>query len=70
MLIRLHEKEFKVSPGNNGAFWQEVAKGTWESDTFAIFDRFLGRQHSCLDIGAWIGPTLCRKLADSTGSEP
>ncbi|MFI4868052.1 MAG: FkbM family methyltransferase [Steroidobacterales bacterium] len=73
MLISLQNKEFKVSPGKNGAFWREVAKGTWESDTFAIFDRFLDRQHSYIDIGAWIGPTLlygCQLAKSAYAVEP
>ena len=73
MLISLHDKRFEVSPGRNGAFWQEVAKGAWESDTFAIFDRFLDSQHSYIDIGAWIGPTLlygCQIAKIAYGLEP
>jgi FkbM family methyltransferase len=39
------------------AFWDRVEQGTWEPLTYLVFDRFLDREHSCLDIGAWIGPT-------------
>jgi len=73
MLIKLHAKEFSVSPGNNGDFWQALAKGTWETETFAILERFLDRQHSYLDIGAWIGPTLlygCQFAKLAYGLEP
>jgi FkbM family methyltransferase len=73
MLIRLRNKQFQVSAGRNAAFWQEVASGAWESDTFAIFDRFLDRQHSYIDIGAWIGPTLlygCQLAKRTYGLEP
>jgi hypothetical protein len=41
MLIRVHNKEFKVSLGRFDFFWQGVAKGDWESDPFAIVDRIL-----------------------------
>lgn len=39
------------------AFWDRVENGDWEPLTFRVFDRFLDAGHSCLDIGAWIGPT-------------
>jgi FkbM family methyltransferase len=73
MFIALHDKTFEVIPGAHGAFWQEVNRGTWESDTFAIFDRFLDDQHSYIDIGAWIGPTLlygCQIAKIAYGLEP
>lgn len=38
-------------------FWDRVENGDWEPDTYRVFDRFLDARHSCLDIGAWIGPT-------------
>jgi FkbM family methyltransferase len=58
LIISLHDKQFEVSPGHHGSFWRDVSTGAWESDTFAIFDRFLDSEHSYIDIGAWIGPTL------------
>lgn len=39
------------------AFWDRVEHGTWEPLTYSVFDRFLDPEHSCIDIGAWIGPT-------------
>jgi len=38
-------------------FWKMFADGSWEPSTFEIFDRFLDRQETFVDIGAWIGPT-------------
>ncbi len=73
MLIHLRDRKFQVSPGGYDAFWAKVTRGTWESDTFAIFDRFLDRQHSYIDIGAWIGPTLlygCQLAKAAYGLEP
>jgi FkbM family methyltransferase len=58
MQIQAHGKHFKVSPANHMSFWNEVLSGAWESATYAIFDRFLDPQHSYIDIGAWIGPTV------------
>ena len=73
MLIRLRNKEFEVIPGSRTAFWRDVAADVWESETFAIFDRFLDQQHSYIDIGAWIGPTLlygCQSAKTAYGLEP
>jgi FkbM family methyltransferase len=42
----------------DAAFWNRVEEGTWEPLTFSVFDRFLDAEHSYLDIGAWIGPTV------------
>jgi FkbM family methyltransferase len=39
-------------------FWDLVEKGGWEWDTYLIFDEFLDKDHSYIDIGAWIGPTV------------
>jgi len=39
-------------------FWPSVQEGTWEPHTFQVFDRFLDKDHSYVDIGAWIGPTV------------
>lgn len=36
-------------------FWNYTS---WEEDTFRIFDRYLDKEHSFIDIGAWIGPTI------------
>jgi FkbM family methyltransferase len=40
----------------NFSFWDRVARGSYEPWLFEILDRFLDPEHSCLDIGAWIGP--------------
>lgn len=38
-------------------FWRNVQNNRWENHTFTIFDTFLDKDHSYIDIGAWIGPT-------------
>lgn len=43
---------------HESAFWDRVENGDWEPLTYRVFDRFLDASHSCLDIGAWIGPTV------------
>lgn len=66
-------KPFRVSPGRNAVFWEVVSKGAWEPETFAVFDRFLDGDHSYIDIGSWIGPTLlygCQIARRAYGVEP
>lgn len=73
MSIVVRGREFRIAPGRNGAFWQELADGRWESQTFTVFERFLDAGHSYLDIGCWIGPTLlygCQLAARGYGLEP
>jgi FkbM family methyltransferase len=51
--------EFRVRPGGERRiFWDRVAAGHWEPQTFRVFQRFLEPKSSCIDIGAWIGPTV------------
>lgn len=39
-------------------FWEQFANGSWEPNTFRVFDRFLNDRKNYVDIGAWIGPTV------------
>jgi FkbM family methyltransferase len=66
-------KSFNVRLANNAPFWNRLSSGKWEPQTFLIFDRFIDRKRSYIDIGAWIGPTLLYggQLAESAyGVEP
>jgi FkbM family methyltransferase len=53
--ISINDKCFlvKYSP-----FWENVNNGSWEPETFKIFDYYLDDKYSYIDIGAWIGPTV------------
>ncbi len=56
--VSVHDRSFRIQPGGaHAAFWERVSAGRWEPHTFDVFDRFLDPDHSCVDIGAWIGPT-------------
>lgn len=62
-----------VRSGRSDSFWALYKRGEWEPDTIAIFRRFIDRDHSYIDIGAWIGPTLllgCRLAKRAYGIEP
>lgn len=39
-------------------FWDEVAGGGWEQNTFAALRQYVGPDTLYIDIGAWIGPTV------------
>src|ERR1035437_6797698 len=71
--ITVEGKTFHVRHGNNDGFWSNYERGVWETDTQAVFRRFIDPQHSYIDIGAWIGPTLllgCQLAKRAYGIEP
>lgn len=41
--------------GDSYDFWHQYH--SWEDNTFQIFDKFLDKNRSFLDVGAWIGAT-------------
>lgn len=51
-------RSFLVVVSKNNDFWNSYDGGSWERHTFEVFDRFLTKDSTYLDIGAWIGPTL------------
>lgn len=55
--IQIANIRFDVEPGDHQRFWKRVARGDWEPETYAIFDRFITRDSLFVDIGAWIGST-------------
>ncbi len=58
MRVRLRGHEFEVGAARTRAYWRAVADGSWEPATFPIFERFIDREHSCIDLGAYVGVTL------------
>lgn len=63
----------QVRRSENAAFWSSYDRGIWEPETFSVFKRFIDKQHSYIDIGAWIGPTLllgCQLAKRTYGIEP
>jgi len=56
--IEKNDKTFYVDSSNNANFWAQLQVGVWEPETFKIFDVFLDKNHSYIDIGSWIGPTV------------
>jgi len=71
--IELHGISFLARSGAWNDFWNLMKNGDWENETFVVFDKFIDKQHSYLDIGSWIGPTLmygAQKAKKAHGLEP
>jgi FkbM family methyltransferase len=73
MLVHLRNQDFNVVSGRNDRYWHGITSGAWEPDTYPIFERFVDRDHSYIDMGAYIGPTLlygCQIAKRVYGIEP
>ncbi len=47
----------ELDKSSRDIFWLSYYSN-WENDTFDIFDKFVKRDSTVIDIGAWIGPTV------------
>ncbi|WP_297618072.1 FkbM family methyltransferase [uncultured Roseicyclus sp.] len=56
-VVTIRGATFSVDPSPYEQFWAKVVGGTWEAETFDIFDAHITPDTLMLDIGAWIGPT-------------
>ncbi|MEM1374222.1 MAG: FkbM family methyltransferase [Pseudomonadota bacterium] len=56
--ISVKGRSFSVLENTNDNFWARVNNGSWEPETFDIFDRFVDKDTLVIDFGAWIGPTV------------
>ena len=71
--IQKNDKIFFVNSSQLNHFWAQLQLNLWESNTFKIFDTFLDSNHSYIDLGAWIGPTVlygCQKAKFCYAIEP
>ena len=71
--VSIEGTSIHVRRGKNDTFWGRYEAGVWEPDTQAVFRRFIDKQHSYIDVGAWIGPTLlqgCQLAGRAYGIEP
>lgn len=58
MKIKIDTIEFNVESSLNSSFWGSVKNGGWEPETFEIMKKYLDKDHSYIDLGAWVGPTV------------
>ena len=50
---------YMMTGDNDGwGFWNHVVSGVWEPHTWEILHRFLSKDKTYVDIGAWVGPTV------------
>lgn len=56
--IRKNDITFQVRDDQHQRFWTKLEDGKWEPETFAIFDRFVTKDTTYVDVGSWEGPTL------------
>ena len=71
--IRKNGQVYFANSSHFKLFWAWVQVGLWEPNIFNIFDAFLDSNHSCIDLGAWIGPTVlyeCQKAKHCYAAEP
>lgn len=54
-IIKFNGKEYKVV---KHWFWDEFVKSFWEERTYKIFERYIDKDTSYIDVGAWIGATM------------
>ncbi|WP_299887515.1 FkbM family methyltransferase [uncultured Lacinutrix sp.] len=55
MQIKLKNHTFKIDPGQNKHYWTHINSIDWEPHTFSIFDYFIDKNDTVLDIGSWSG---------------
>lgn len=62
MLISNNSINFNVDPMTGDCdgfgFWKRLVVGGWEPHTFNVLQRFLSKENSYIDVGAWVGPTV------------
>ncbi|MFN6560103.1 MAG: FkbM family methyltransferase [Nostoc sp. ChiSLP01] len=58
LLIQKNGLTFKVVKSKYQDFWEKVNDEQWEPQTFKVFDRFISKNVTYIDVGTWIGPTL------------
>lgn len=71
--IEINGVSFLVNPDRNPLFWNKVANGEWEPETFQLFDELITSDALFMDIGAWIGSTAmyaAQKSARTVAFEP
>lgn len=58
MVDRSTDRSFQdIDDVTHPSYWNEVASGDWEPETFSAFEQFLTPDHIFIDLGAWIGAT-------------
>lgn len=56
MEVKIGNKSFQINPDVHVQYWNYIAEGKWEKETFRIIDAFTKETSTLLDLGAWAGP--------------
>ena len=64
--IKFLNKQYKVVNSNQIiVFWNYVNTGKWEPDTYKIFSKYIRKNSSVIDIGAFVGATIFLAIENS-----
>lgn len=53
--IKVNNKQYQVVPH---WFWKQYNETGWEQQTYNVFERYIDKDTTYVDIGAWLGVTL------------
>lgn len=56
--IERNGHSFRVDIEGYEDFWRRFERGSWEPETISVFDQYIDKSTTYVDIGAWVGPTL------------
>lgn len=56
MEIKLLNTSFSIAPFEHSPFWESIANGEWEQDSYRIILAFVDENDTVLDVGSWAGP--------------
>jgi FkbM family methyltransferase len=56
--LHLRNKRFYVNGSHFPQWWNSVAEGKWEPETFLVLESFIEPGSTYIDVGAWIGATV------------
>jgi FkbM family methyltransferase len=64
--ITCNGHSFLIDETGMGRYWLDMEDNKWEPWTFRIFNKFLSKNTTYIDLGAWIGMTVlyASKLSD------
>ncbi len=57
-MLEVQRKDIRFNVSNEGEYSYFWSKDDWESTTYDWFLKFLDSEHSYIDVGSWIGPTV------------
>jgi FkbM family methyltransferase len=56
MKISRGKYTYEVNTFEHERFWEHIASGHWEEDTFNLLDHYVKESDIVMDVGSWAGP--------------